>query len=507
MTTQHFDPWAQPGVLLGPPRPPRPPWTAKLWEPDAESTASPLVVPAAVAVGFLSALILRLENVGSAVLVTGTGVLTVAFLARGRRPTAWEFTLTALALVLVGVGTVRDAPWLVALCLLAGGALGTSALVGARTWTGIAVGAAASLLAATRTAGWLRRTAAARPLPYRDRWQIALLVGAISLVLLTVFGALFVAADPAFAEMVGRATPTWNVPALLRRVLIGGAVASACLIAAFLAQRPPTTDVLAPPAWRTARRWAWAVPLALLDLLFAAFVLVQLTVLFGGREHVLRTQGLTFAEYARQGFWQLTAVTALTLVVVAVAIRTGDRRTSAERALMRMLLGPLCGLTLVVVASALHRMSLYEKEFGFTRLRVAATTVELFLGVVLVLVLIAGLRMSGRWLPRVTVAVGAVALLGLTALNPDAYIAERNVDRFERIGRIDIVYLSTLSADAVPALLRLPVDLRDCALDRIERNLRDSSDPWFDSNTARNRARSLLSDVQLAHCAESVAGG
>jgi hypothetical protein len=456
-------------------------------------------------VGLLAALILRLENVGSAFGVTGAGVLVVGFLARGRRPAAWELTLAALAVALAGVGTVRAAPWLVAVCLAGAAALGTLALVSARTWTGIVLGAAATAWAPTRAAAWLRRTLAARPLPHRDRWQVAAAVTVVSVVLVGIFGALFAAADPAFGDLLGRGTPAWDLPAALGRMLIGTAVAAACLLAAFLGQRPPRTDALAPraasPGW-TAPRWAWAVPLALLDLLFAAFVVVQLAVLFGGRNHVLRTEGLTFAEYARQGFWQLLAVTVLTLAVVAVAVRTGARRTAAERTLVRLLLGPLCGLTLLVVASALHRMSLYEREFGFTRLRLAATTAELFLGAVLVLVLIAGLRMSGTWLPRAVVASAAVALLGLSALNPDAYIAERNVARFDQTGRIDVAYLATLSADATPTLLRLPPGLRACALEQIDGDLSASSDPWFDTNTARNSARSLLSRQSLGPCAQ-----
>ncbi|WP_293768129.1 DUF4173 domain-containing protein [Sporichthya sp.] len=340
------DHWAAP-LTWGPPRPTRPPWTAKLWEPDTESTASPVVLPAALVVGILAALILRMENVGSAFLVTGAGVLTVGFLARG----------------------------------------------------------------------------------------------------------------------------------------------------------PPTTDVLAPAApVRTARPWAWAVPLVPLDVLFAAFVLVQLTVLFGGREHELRTEGLTFAEYARQGFWQLTAVTVLTLAVVATAVRTARRATATERALIRALLGPLCGLALVVVASALHRMSLYEKEFGFTRLRVAATTVELFLGAVLVLLLVAGLRMSGTWLPRAVVAAAAVALLGLTAINPDAYIAERNVDRFERTGRIDLY----LPGDVVGGRGARPAPIARRCPRLCSRGHRPRAGcvlgPWFDTNVARNRARSLLDRETVGVC-------
>ena len=63
-----------------------------------------------------------------------------------------------------------------------------------------------------------------------------------------------------------------------------------------------------PRALRRLSRAEWVIPLALLDALFLAFVIVQLAVLFGGHDRVLRTTGLTYAEYARSGFWQLLAV-------------------------------------------------------------------------------------------------------------------------------------------------------------------------------------------------------
>lgn len=90
-----------------------------------------------------------------------------------------------------------------------------------------------------------------------------------------------------------------------------------------------------------------------------------------------------------------------------------------------------------------------------------------------------------------------------TALNPDAWIAERNIDRYETTtGRLDLEYLSGLSADAVPVLLRLPAPLRDCALARQVERLRGTDDPWFDPNQARDRARELLARTQIGPCAD-----
>ena len=198
------------------------------------------------------------------------------------------------------------------------------------------------------------------------------------------------------------------------------------------------------------------------------------------------TDNLTYADYARQGFWQLTAVTVLTLAVIAAAVRKVDRRDAGDRLSARLLLGALCVLTLVIVASAVHRMSLYENEFGFTRLRVSVMATELWLGMVFVLLIVAGVRMSARWLPRAVLASAAVGLLGFAALNPDGYIAEMNVERYADTGDIDVGYLRGLSVDAVPALDRLPEPARACALIGMDV---DDDAAWFEYNHARSRAR------------------
>lgn len=226
--------------------------------------------------------------------------------------------------------------------------------------------------------------------------------------------------------------------------------------------------------------------LAALDAVFAAFVIVQATVLFGGHRHVLDTAGLTYAEYARQGFWQLLMVSALTLLVIAVTLTVAQRVTPADRRWIRLLVGLLCALSVVVVASAVHRMWLYQQAYGFTELRLLVITVELWFGVVLVLIVVAGLRMSASWLPRAVLTAGVVALLGLAATNPDRLIAQRNIDRYQQTGDIDTGYLSGLSTDALPVIAELPEPIRSCVQHRAA-----ATRPWYQFNWSRWRARAV----------------
>jgi len=138
----------------------------------------------------------------------------------------------------------------------------------------------------------------------------------------------------------------------------------------------------------------------------------------------------------------------------------------------------------VVVASALYRMHVYEEAYGFTRLRMLVSVFEGWLGLVLLLVLGAGLRLRGTWVPRAVLLTGAASLLALAAVNPDAYIARHNVERFEQTGKVDTAYLAGLSADAAPTLAGTEVD-RACI------GVVAGGDDWLEWNLGRWRAAQL----------------
>jgi hypothetical protein len=210
---------------------------------------------------------------------------------------------------------------------------------------------------------------------------------------------------------------------------------------------------------------------------------------------VQETAGLTYAEYARGGFWQLTVVTILTLGVLAVAARKAPRCDGGDRAAMRIGLGLLAGLALVVVISALARMNAYEQAYGLTRLRLLVAACEIWFGLIFLMVLANGVRLrplgrrKGGWLQKAAFGTGVGMLLVLAALNPDGMIANRNIDRYEATKRIDVYYLGELSADAVPALDRLPEPLRSCALRDIKRRMNLGHDAWYEFNWGRRAAR------------------
>jgi hypothetical protein len=302
------------------------------------------------------------------------------------------------------------------------------------------------------------------------------------------FAVLFWTGDAAFAELGGRAAPSPS--ALPARIAVFAVVLTVTLGLGLAAKARRSLALRVPGTML--RRLEWAIPLVLLDALFLAFVVVQLAVLFGGHDHVLETAGLTYAEYARQGFWQLIAAAALTLAVIAATVRLAAVTRKADIVLRDALLGLLLGLTLVVLASAVHRLRLYENAFGLTRARLAAETFSFAVAAFLVLVATAGrVQVVRRRLAPIAVAGAALGLLAFSLSNPDGRVAARNVERWRATGRIDVRYVQGLSADAVPSLARLPEPLRGRVLAPYVERLA-GPELWASANVSRRRARALL---------------
>src|SRR5687767_6311009 len=183
--------------------------------------------------------------------------------------------------------------------------------------------------------------------------------------------------------------------------------------------------------------------------LFALFVVLQLRWLFGGADVVLATTGLTVAEYARRGFFELVAVTALVLPVLLVtrAAIVDESTMTRHRLLSTTLLVLLAG----IMTSAFSRMALYVSYYGISVDRLYASVFMGWLVVVLATMAVTVLRDWTKPFAAVAVISGFAALGVLNVMNPEAVVARSNVARGTDTPRgVDYVYLAQLSGDAMP---------------------------------------------------------
>ena len=283
----------------------------------------------------------------------------------------------------------------------------------------------------------------------RGRGNLAVVRGiALGAPLLLVLGMLLGSADPVFASFFR--IPQDVTDLFVHAFLLGvGAWGASGLLR--MASGDPY-DVR-PTASRPLGRVEATTVLAGVVAIFAAFTVSQLVTVIGGADYVRRTADLSYAEYARNGFFQLIAVAIITLgVLLAVRATVAD----PHQRVFVILSEVAVGLTVLLVAGAVRRLHLYEQAYGLTSLRLFSTAFAIWIGVVFVFL---GVSLTGRvrpdkqWFVPVAAAIGVLGLLVLNVANPDAWIVRRNVDRFGATDKLDVAHLVRLSDDAVPTLL------------------------------------------------------
>ena len=476
---------------------------------------------------------LGLGIIGAALALGGLGDLLLRATPWGINFPLWITALVGLTVLLAKCGSVStggEGKWLVFVALLfaAGVVLRDSPVVVLLDFLAVLI--SLSLAVWRGRSGSLRRSGvseyvlggayagavtSAGPVPVsivdidwhqvvRGRWKgqaLAVSRGVLlAAPLLLLFGALFVAADAIFERLVLDVFG-FDLAEVFQHLFLISFFAwiTAGLLWAGLMARVPENLVIRRPRVISLGIVEVGIVLGLLDLLFLAFVAIQVRYLFGGAARVATTAGLTYAEYARRGFFELVTVTALALPLLLLAhwlLRTENR--SHER-VFRVLAGVMVGLLFVVVASALQRMYLYQQAFGLTELRLYTTIFMAWTSAVIVWFVLTVMRDRRDSFAFGALVAGFAAIFAINAINPDAIIAGTNIERSEHGRKLDVYYLTTLSADAAPVLVEsLPeigerrlgenLTLRGAIADRWNVNNSD----WRTWNLSRSRAHWLV---------------
>lgn len=302
----------------------------------------------------------------------------------------------------------------------------------------------------------------------------------IALPLLFVFGLLFMAADAVFDQLVNKVFHfnfetifthvsliiffTWIVGGFLRGLILGkegtltGVQPLVSLGLAASVQSASETEGAGSAQANPARALKvgiveMGVVLGLINLLFLSFVVVQIKYFFGGAALVKAVTDLTYAEYARRGFFELVTVATLVLPLLLGAHWLLRKDNPAHERIFRALASVQIVLLFVIMASAVGRMRLYQSEYGQTELRVYTTAFMGWLALVFIWFALTVLR-GERERFACGALVTAFLMVGLLhVINPDALIVRTNMSLAQSGRNFDAAYASSLSADAVPALV------------------------------------------------------
>ncbi len=244
-----------------------------------------------------------------------------------------------------------------------------------------------------------------------------------------------------------------------------------------------------------------SILLGSVNVLFFIFILVQLTYLFGGESNI-SGQGFTYAEYARRGFFELIAVAIISLLLLLTTEKYVAKKETDHALGFKILSTALVVQVILIMASAFTRLSLYEEAYGFTTLRLYSHAFIVLLAVVFCLSLykINKDKRENIFAFRVFLSI-ALFLAVMNFLNPDAFIARRNIERFVTTGKLDTNYLNSLSDDAISDTIKVlniaNEDLRKSfAHDLYWRAQNKIDSPYFSKwqslNISRMRAEKIL---------------
>ncbi len=181
------------------------------------------------------------------------------------------------------------------------------------------------------------------------------------------------------------------------------------------------------------------IVLGSVNLLFIIFAASQLYALTDGAEELMADAGLSYSEYARQGFFQLLWVAGLTLLVIVIISLLRRNRAANDDGgndhdngdqLIKSLSYLSSGLTIGIVAVAIIRLMLYINDKGLTPLRFFSTVFSIWIAVAFVIVMIrvSGMKANHAWLTPVLISSGMAVLFALNLSNPESIIATHNLE-------------------------------------------------------------------------------
>lgn len=197
-----------------------------------------------------------------------------------------------------------------------------------------------------------------------------------------------------------------------------------------------------------------------LNLVYFAFCIIQIKSLF------MKNVGINYANYARQGFFQLMIVSIINLITILIAKKKGEKNQYIKIMSILMIV-----FTFIILISSAVRMYFYESAYGYTLLRLlvycALGTETILLIPTILYILDQPINLS-----KIYFIIIVTIYVGMNFANFDAIIAKRNVNRYFETGKIDISYLKyEVGINGAKEMLRILED--DTTSETIKSEIRE----------------------------------
>lgn len=341
-----------------------------------------------------------------------------------------------------------------------------------------------------------------------------------SIPLLLIILALLISADGIFANIFGglydKIMYIFNTEFWLRIILIGIiTIYFVCIVYNIVFKESTLNkESSAPFAWNLkVDETIVNTILTIINVVYLLFSSIQIiyvfTYLFIAPQSI--AGDFRFAEYARQGFFQLMFITLINFVIIIVT-NSNNKEKKEDNKYTKVMNILLAIFTIIIAISAFMRMNLYEREYGYTFLRLMVYVI-LLTEIIMIIPTIVYI-IKGKFNIFKTYFVIVVTMYTIVNfINIDATIARKNVNRYIEQDNIsakrdfDFYYLRyNTGTDAIPEIVKLYNNVSDENLKReinnylySQYNTVKEERNWQEFNISKQKAKDILKEMNLTY--------
>lgn len=195
--------------------------------------------------------------------------------------------------------------------------------------------------------------------------------------------------------------------------------------------------------------------LSSISAFYLLYLFSQLAYFFSAFKGFLPEGKITYAAYARKGFFEMCAIAAINLIIVFIAFLLAKKQNRSLSIGVKSLVTFISLFTIIIISTAISKMVLYINTYGMTVKRLTTSAFMLFLAIVFISLAIKVYVKKINVVKTALVTAGVIVML-LGVLNINTICAEYNYQAYKnkKLDTVDITALYNLGDEGVPYLTK-----------------------------------------------------
>lgn len=234
--------------------------------------------------------------------------------------------------------------------------------------------------------------------------------------------------------------------------------------------------------------------LSVISVCYALYLFSQLAYFFSAFQGFLPNGKITYAEYARKGFFEMCAIAVINLIIVFSSLLLAKKKNGKVSPGVQAVATFICVFNLIIIATAISKMVLYIDAYGMTVLRLTTSAFMVFMGIVFMSVILRIYSAKINILKTGLIAAGCIVLILGTA-NVNRICAAYNYESYcsGKLRFIDVEAIYCLGDEGIPYLVKLTHIQDEFVAGQAKRYLANEClDTYFDLSYPASSVRELV---------------